>query len=75
MTTVLADPAAPAAPVLTRADVVVVGGGPSGLTAATALAERLGPTATVLVLDREREAGGIPRHSDHTGYGMRDLRR
>ncbi|MDQ1106032.1 NAD(P)/FAD-dependent oxidoreductase [Nocardioides zeae] len=59
----------------TRADVVVVGGGPSGLTAAAALAEALGPAATVLVLDREREAGGIPRHSDHTGYGIRDLHR
>lgn len=59
----------------TRADVVVVGGGPSGLTAAAALAEALGPEATVLVLDREVDAGGIPRHSDHTGYGMRDLHR
>ena len=28
----------------------------------------------MLVVDREAEAGGIPRHSDHTGYGMRDLR-
>ncbi|GAB3076224.1 FAD-dependent oxidoreductase [Nocardioides zeae] len=67
--------AAPATAPLTRADVVVVGGGPSGLTAAAALAEALGPDATVLVLDREREAGGIPRHSDHTGYGIRDLHR
>ncbi|WZH51554.1 MAG: FAD-dependent oxidoreductase [Nocardioides alkalitolerans] len=66
---------APATAPLTRADVVVVGGGPSGLTAAAALAEALGPDATVLVLDREREAGGIPRHSDHTGYGIRDLHR
>ena len=66
---------APATAPLTRADVVVVGGGPSGLTAAAVLAEALGPDATVLVLDREREAGGIPRHSDHTGYGIRDLHR
>src|SRR5699024_2937232 len=27
----------------------------------------------VVVLDREEQAGGIPRHSDHIGYGMRDL--
>jgi thioredoxin reductase len=27
------------------------------------------------VLEREREAGGIARHSDHTGYGLRDLHR
>ncbi len=51
-------------------DVVVVGAGPSGLSAAAALS----PACRVLVLDREVEAGGIPRHSDHTGYGVRDLR-
>lgn len=27
-----------------------------------------------MVLDREQSAGGIPRHSDHLGYGIRDLR-
>ncbi len=54
-------------------DVVVVGAGPAGLTAATLLARRL--TGRVVVLEREAEAGGIPRHSDHVGYGIRDLRR
>ena len=29
----------------------------------------------MLVLEREAAAGGIPRHSDHPGYGMRDLNR
>src|SRR5437660_8777606 len=29
----------------------------------------------VLVVDRERQAGGIPRHCDHIGFGVRDLRR
>jgi thioredoxin reductase len=53
--------------------VAIVGGGPSGLTAAASLARELG--GDVLVLDRERETGGIPRHSAHTGYGWRDLRR
>ena len=28
----------------------------------------------VLVLERESAAGGIPRHSDHLGYGMRDMK-
>ena len=55
----------------TTVDVVVVGAGPAGLTAARDLAR----DRSVLVLDREAEAGGIPRHSDHLGYGMRDLRR
>ena len=54
-----------------RPDVVVVGAGPAGLRAAADLAGG----AEVLVLEREAEAGGIPRHSDHTGYGLRDLRR
>lgn len=55
-------------------DAVVVGAGPAGLTAAARLAPRL-PPGRVLVLDRERAPGGIPRHSDHTGYGLRDLHR
>ncbi|QIZ02313.2 NAD(P)/FAD-dependent oxidoreductase [Streptomyces sp. S1D4-11] len=53
--------------------VAIVGAGPAGLTAAATLARRLG--GDVLVLDREQAAGGIPRHSDHTGYGLRDLHR
>jgi thioredoxin reductase len=53
--------------------VAVVGGGPSGLTAATALAPVV--DGEVRVIERERETGGIPRHSDHPGYGLRDLRR
>ena len=51
---------------------VIVGGGPSGLGAGIAL-RKLG-IEPVTVIEREREAGGIPRHSDHTGFGLRDLR-
>ena len=54
-------------------DVLVVGAGPAGLSAAVEL-RRLG-VGTVLVADREASAGGVPRHSWHTGYGLRDLRR
>ena len=56
-----------------NADVLIVGAGPAGLAAAIEL-RRLG-AGRILVADREREAGGIPRHSAHTGYGLRDLRR
>jgi thioredoxin reductase len=53
-------------------DALVVGGGPAGLAAATALA-RAGVRA--IVVDREPELGGIPRHSDHLGYGVREFHR
>jgi thioredoxin reductase len=53
--------------------VVVIGAGPAGLAAALELRERGVPD--VLVLEREAEAGGIPRHAQHQGFGLRDLRR
>jgi thioredoxin reductase len=53
--------------------VVVVGAGPTGLSAAVELL-RLG-AGPVLVADRESAPGGVPRHSWHTGYGLRDLHR
>ena len=56
-----------------RVRVAVVGGGPAGLTAAAALAGAV--DGEVRVVEREETTGGIPRHSDHLGYGVRDLRR
>jgi len=56
-----------------KVPVVIVGGGPSGLTAAAELASTV--DGRVHVIEREVETGGIPRHSDHLGYGIRDLRR
>ncbi|MDP9463552.1 MAG: NAD(P)/FAD-dependent oxidoreductase [Actinomycetota bacterium] len=53
--------------------VAIVGGGPSGLSAAIEL-RRLG-VDHVIVYEREQQAGGIPRHSDHLGFGVRDLHR
>src|SRR5215510_11501392 len=52
-------------------EVAIIGAGPAGLSAAARLAGTHG--RQVLVLDREQSAGGIPRHSDHLGYGIRDL--
>lgn len=56
-----------------KPDVAVVGGGPSGLAAATAL--RRGGAGHVVVIEREAETGGIPRHAQHQGFGVRDLKR
>jgi thioredoxin reductase len=53
--------------------VLVVGAGPAGLSAAAEL-RRLG-VGSVLVVDREGAPGGVPRHSWHTGYGLRDRHR
>jgi thioredoxin reductase len=56
-----------------NADVLIVGAGPAGLAAAAEL-RRLA-VGQVLVVDREQQPGGVPRHSAHTGYGLRDLHR
>ena len=54
-----------------RVDVAIVGAGPAGLAAAAELRHR--SDLTVTVLERERQAGGIPRHAQHPGFGLRDL--
>jgi thioredoxin reductase len=51
-------------------EVIVVGAGPAGLAAATELA-RAGRAVTVI--EREGEAGGIPRHCGHYPFGMREF--
>ncbi|MGO4852964.1 NAD(P)/FAD-dependent oxidoreductase [Phaeovulum sp. W22_SRMD_FR3] len=55
-----------------RADVVIVGGGPAGLAAAIQLRAQ---GHSVVVLEREAEAGGIPRHCGHYPFGMREFQR
>lgn len=62
----------PAARTVKPTDVAIIGAGPAGLAAATRLAATHG--RRVLVLEREATPGGIPRHCNHPGYGMRDMR-
>ncbi|MBH3425092.1 MULTISPECIES: NAD(P)/FAD-dependent oxidoreductase [Pseudomonas] len=54
-------------------DVAIIGGGPSGLSAAITL-RKLG-VGTVVVIEREPEAGGIPRHCGHPPFGLREYGR
>jgi NADPH-dependent 2,4-dienoyl-CoA reductase/sulfur reductase-like enzyme len=54
------------------AEVLIIGAGPAGLSAATRLARE---GVRTLVLDREPEAGGIPRHCAHSPYGFREFHR
>lgn len=54
-------------------DVLIVGAGPAGLASALEL-KRQGITR-VTVVDREPEAGGMPRLCHHTGFGIWDFHR
>jgi NADPH-dependent 2,4-dienoyl-CoA reductase/sulfur reductase-like enzyme len=56
-------------------DVALIGAGPAGLTAAAAIRRVGGDALRVTIFEREREAGGIPRHAWHQGFGLRDLHR
>jgi len=58
---------------MTAPDVLIAGAGPAGLAAACALREA--GVGRVLVAEREPEPGGVPRHTDHLGFGLRDLHR
>ncbi len=56
-----------------KTDVLIVGAGPAGLSSAIALKRR--GVARVTVVDREPEAGGMPRLCHHTGFGVWDFHR
>ncbi|WP_250514672.1 FAD-dependent oxidoreductase [Caballeronia sp. INDeC2] len=52
---------------------LVIGGGPAGIAAAVEL-RRCG-VASVTLLEREPELGGVPRHCGHPPFGMREFGR
>ncbi len=54
-------------------NVAIVGGGTAGLALATAL-RQIG-VEDVVVLERDVEAGGVPRHCGHYPFGVRELGR
>ncbi len=54
-------------------NIAIVGGGTAGLALATALKQR--GLKGVVVLEREPEAGGVPRHCGHYPFGVRELKR
>ncbi len=56
-----------------QTDVLIVGAGPAGLASALKLKEQ--GVAKVTVVDREAEAGGMPRLCHHTGFGIWDFHR
>ncbi|WP_170836218.1 NAD(P)/FAD-dependent oxidoreductase [Pandoraea sp. ISTKB] len=56
-----------------EADVIVVGGGPSGIAAAVAMKQR--GVGRVVIIEREPVLGGVPRHCGHPPFGMREFGR
>ncbi len=54
-------------------DVIIIGAGPAGLSAAVELKKQ--GIARVVVLERETQAGGIPRHCGHPPFGFREFSR
>ena len=49
-------------------DIVIVGGGPAGLAAAVA-AKKAG-TDSILIIERDKELGGILNQCIHNGFGL-----
>ena len=50
-------------------DIAVIGGGPAGLAAALE-AKKTAPDKSVLIIERDRELGGILQQCIHNGFGL-----
>lgn len=58
---------------LMEVDVAIIGSGPAGLAAAIELRKR--GVEKLVIVERESEAGGIPRHCGHPPFGMVEFHR
>ena len=52
-----------------RQDIVIIGGGPAGLAAA--LAAKEAGAKQILIVERDKELGGILNQCIHNGFGDR----
>ena len=53
-------------------DVIIVGGGPASLSAAYSAWQN--GAKSILVIERDRELGGILQQSIHNGFGLHQLK-
>ena len=53
-----------------RKKLIVIGGGPAGLAAAVAACDAGIAPSDILILERDREPGGILNQCIHTGFGL-----
>jgi len=56
-----------------QCDVAIIGSGPAGISAAITL--KKAGVDNIVVLERESEAGGIPRHCGHIAFGFKKYKR
>jgi len=55
---------------MTEKKLIVIGGGPAGLAAAVAACDAGVPAEDILILERDREVGGILNQCIHAGFGL-----
>ena len=53
-------------------DVAIIGSGPTGLSAAITL--KKAGLNNIVVIEREAEAGGVPRHCGHPPFGFKEYK-
>ncbi len=55
---------------MTDKQLIIIGGGPAGLAAAVAACDRGVPKEEILIIERDKEAGGILNQCIHAGFGL-----